>query len=475
MAKKKIGTIILAGVLTSSMLLTGCGGTGRTNGSESANSSSTSLNISSETDREENNSDSNVNGAESVENSGAESQENSETAVEPEQIEFDYLDLVGGAEAYSTGQSNNDTYESISGSYLVLMKDGRLLTFDEADAAINGKDLVKQYLNEDDEEAFDRFMNNWAYGYANEYKALPGFDQIEGVLSYSIYKVRSYNEKYADMLFADASIQCDVDCPDTVEYEGKKVPVVGVEYRNINYGDRNIIVPEFAQSIVISDTTFNDIDFKSNKTQIIHIHDCRCGKELHITNDPSELYMTIFQNEGAEALTIPENGSVKYLYLYRNYDMKSLNSTEDGVYRIPEGVTGIDIMQNPKLVKILLPETLKRYDLSSNDNLKVMSYKGTDYTDMAELQVAVGNNSVGDDMSMEIEGIVEDIRNLDADEANKNGQEFSFIGKDYWQNNIFYTVWYENGYWRVKLDISEGGRDIHTTGYFDSDFVYHNS
>ncbi len=59
---------------------------------------------------------------------------------------------------------------------------------------------------------------------------------------------------------------------------------------------------------------------------------------------------------------------------------------------------------------------------------------------------------------------------LDADEANKSGETFSFIGKDSQFQNIIWEVTYNGEFWEVEVSKDDG---FSLSGYFDENFYFH--
>lgn len=66
--------------------------------------------------------------------------------------------------------------------------------------------------------------------------------------------------------------------------------------------------------------------------------------------------------------------------------------------------------------------------------------------------------------------ILGDVLALDADDANKNGETFSFIGKDSKFQNIYWDVTYNGEFWEVEVSKDDG---FSLSGYFDEDFYFH--
>ena len=66
--------------------------------------------------------------------------------------------------------------------------------------------------------------------------------------------------------------------------------------------------------------------------------------------------------------------------------------------------------------------------------------------------------------------ILGDVLALDADEANKNGETFSFIGKDSKFQNIYWEVTYNGEFWELEVSKDDG---FSLSGYFDENFYFH--
>lgn len=66
--------------------------------------------------------------------------------------------------------------------------------------------------------------------------------------------------------------------------------------------------------------------------------------------------------------------------------------------------------------------------------------------------------------------ILGDVLALDADDANKSGETFSFIGKDSKFQNIYWDVTYNGEFWELEVSKDDG---FSLSGYFDENFYFH--
>ena len=399
-----------------------------------------------------------------------------ETESEQEIINYDFWEIFGGYENYAQMEYGDFPFSEIDMVNMVFFDDGSYMTYDELDSYVQDADLPMEYKECIEGSSIDDIVY-WALqdeDYGSEGNStdvdMNPLD-IVGKGDFKICRVRNDNE-YNGTWFAEADVYDITECPSMIPYDGRNVRVTYLHYEAGREKDR-IIIPESVQCAYFSQTTVNSLEIQGNNETYIDMFHCKLPEKFDISETQVKLWLLISSCEGPKHLVIPGEGMVETLELFRVDGLSTVNSDEAGLYNIPEGTRYVVIGDNALLSRINIPDSVEYCDLDGNDKLGIISYKGIDYTDLAEFQMSVDVKSSQNDMSMEMEGLEEDIKRLDADESNKDGREFSFIGKDYWQNNVFFTVWYENGCWRVKMDISEGGRDVHTIGYFDSDYIYH--
>ncbi len=408
--------------------------------------------------------------------SESESESETEEIAEAAPADLDYFAIIGGID--NNAQGSDRPYQAVNNSdpgICIYYLDGSIETSDSqyewmaAKEETTGEyiDLVSavQWVNTPQDQrsdsSDDAFMNPLG---------------IKSFYYYTVYRITDTQNEFYDRLFAYIDSYGDISIPEAISYEGEMIPVLCISSQE----SFNMSFPTNAQVIYIdcidsywAESLDYHFKFRGTKTSLVECFDCLGKIDYDFTEQSGDLHLDLSQNEQLEDLTLPDNGCLKSLRLFRCPALKRINSDIDGTYNIPEGTQNVDISYSDALQELNFPSTLTDFNVSSNDNLVNYRYQGTSYTDPAQIRSQLGDSSYGSEQSMEIDGILYDVQTLDQDPANRDGQHFSYIGKDYWQNNIYYDVWYENGYWRVKMDISEGGRDVHTTGYFDENWAYY--
>ena len=117
------------------------------------------------------------------------------------------------------------------------------------------------------------------------------------------------------------------------------------------------------------------------------------------------------------------------------------------------------------------------------DDCENINYQGAEYSSyesLANLILAssvngyesdiVGDYTKSDTTLVNVQMFVEDVRNLDSDAANKNGEVFSYIAHDYQYDNVYADVQWDGSCWRMKVWMDDGWS---ISGHFDENFLFY--